>query len=189
LRVSRQLDDTDQDSGSLRITGVTRGQFATQSITGVLSIGVESNLMEDLETNQAVRIRRLREVAASVRAAILSARDSFPPYLRRKFSAFPKGCCGHTSVLLALYLQDIGLTDVSYVFGGRRGFNVEDAHAWVEVGDVIVDITADQFSDNPNPLVITEERSWHAKFYGDNAFSMCRVQSLGDLAGDRQRFL
>jgi len=120
----------------------------------------------------------LRELAASFRAAILSARDDFPPYLKRKFSAFPKDCCGHASVLLALYLSDSGFADVRYVYNGRRGLSIDDSHAWVEVGRIIVDITADQFADNPSPVIATEERSWHSGFYGEQH----RLEILGDFA-------
>jgi hypothetical protein len=100
--------------------------------------------------------------------------------LKRKFSAFPKDCCGHASVLLALYLRDEGFADVRYVYNGRRS---PDSHAWVEVGGIIVDITADQFTDNPNAVIVTEERSWHSRFSGEQR----RSEILGGFADEAKQ--
>jgi len=121
--------------------------------------------------NQAAKLSKLRQLAEALRAAILSARADFPRYLRRKFAAFPKSCCGHASILLALYLRENGFTDVQYVYNGSRGLKIDDSHAWLEVDGIVVDITADQFPDNANTVIVTEDHSWHSRFYGQQRSS------------------
>jgi hypothetical protein len=72
---------------------------------------------------------------------------------------FPRGSCGDASELLGQYLQDSGLGTWDY----RLGFEPEsmNSHAWVEQGQVLADITADQFPDVSDPVVVTADRSWH----------------------------
>jgi hypothetical protein len=36
-----------------------------------------------------------------------------------------------------------------------------NSHAWVEQGQVLADITADQFTDVPDRVIVTADRSWH----------------------------
>lgn len=72
---------------------------------------------------------------------------------------FPNGSCGDTSELLGQYLSDSGLGVWSY----RNGTQLDPffSHAWVERDGLIVDITADQFPDMPEPVPLTTDRSWH----------------------------
>ena len=123
-------------------------------------------MAEPKPDEETAEILQLRELAALVRTAILVARDRFPHPLKQKFSAFPKNCCGHASVLLVLYLKDLGVKRVYRVFNGKHIQDVKKSHAWVEVGEIIVDITADQFPDNP-PVIVTDNRKWHACFDGE----------------------
>lgn len=60
------------------------------------------------------------------------------------FQNFPNGCCTYTSDLLADYLYENGVI-VKYITHGET--NQEHySHCWVVIeGDIIVDITADQF--------------------------------------------
>ena len=64
---------------------------------------------------------------------------------------FPKGCCGEISSLLAKYLFENGIN--SYEISGTfRSENPEEtqSHAWLMLeGNTIVDITGDQFKNNP----------------------------------------
>jgi hypothetical protein len=38
------------------------------------------------------------------------------------------------------------------------------SHAWLECDGLIADITADQFEDVDEPVIVTRDRSWHAQF-------------------------
>jgi hypothetical protein len=73
---------------------------------------------------------------------------------------FPRGACGEASQLLATYLRDNGCPGFQYFWGIRRG----KSHAWIERDGLIVDITADQFKDQPCSVIVTKDRKWHSKF-------------------------
>jgi hypothetical protein len=115
----------------------------------------------------SVRIACLHQLASAFRKAIEEAKHDFPDYLKRKFASFPEQTCGHASTLLALYLMERGFNEVQQVFNGCRGKNCDESHAWLEVGGLIVDITADQFSDRIEPVVVTRDHTWHSEFYGE----------------------
>ena len=72
---------------------------------------------------------------------------------------FPKGSCGDASELLGQYLSDSGLG----TWGYRSGMQLDPvfSHAWVERDGLIVDITADQFPDVSEPVLLTTDRTWH----------------------------
>ena len=75
------------------------------------------------------------------------------------FSHFPRGCCGDTSDLLSKYLMSNGIK-AFYVSGTDRG----QTHAWLEYNDYIIDITADQFPDISEKVLVTNNRQWHLRF-------------------------
>lgn len=78
---------------------------------------------------------------------------------------FPTDHCKAASHAFASYLIDelhYLKSDISYVWG-KRG---SETHGWLQCGDLFVDLTADQFSDNQNPVFIisAESSEWHATF-------------------------
>jgi hypothetical protein len=76
---------------------------------------------------------------------------------------FPKGSCGDTCELLGQFLADSGLGDWQYCSGQRdEPFHT---HAWLEQDGLILDITADQFPDVDEPVLLTQDPSWHARFH------------------------
>ncbi|NFL88076.1 hypothetical protein FDB24_16380 [Clostridium botulinum] len=75
------------------------------------------------------------------------------------FHEFPKGCCGDTSELLSKYLMENGIV-VEYVNGVH---NIQ-WHAWIEYRGYVIDVTADQFPDISDKVVITTDKQWHSKF-------------------------
>jgi len=74
------------------------------------------------------------------------------------FKDFPFGQCGATSDMLAQYYIDNGITDVFYVNGiyYSERFEIGISHAWLQVSGKIVDITGDQFKEQPYPLAFDE---------------------------------
>ena len=72
---------------------------------------------------------------------------------------FPKGSCGDASEMLGQYLSDSDLGTWSYRSGTQS--DLFATHAWVERNDMIVDITADQFADISEPVIVTADRTWH----------------------------
>ncbi|GFO53188.1 hypothetical protein GMSM_01950 [Geomonas sp. Red276] len=75
---------------------------------------------------------------------------------------FPRGSCADASLLLAKHLQEKGWGAAFLVVGERRG----QRHAWLGLLDVIIDITADQFEDQPCTVIVSTESSWHSTFNG-----------------------
>lgn len=76
------------------------------------------------------------------------------------FHNFPLGTCGEISDILANYLQSRGIQEIEYVCGmlpdGRT-------HAWLEVAGYVVDITADQFPDLSQSVIVINASPWHEK--------------------------
>lgn len=99
-------------------------------------------------------LEQIHDAATRFRAAIENL-NSLPLTME----AFPRGACGDASELLGQYLQDSGLGTWMYVMGfrSRDGWT----HAWLEAGGVITDITADQFDDFTEAVIVTDDRTWH----------------------------
>ena len=76
------------------------------------------------------------------------------------FNGFPRGTCGDISDILAEYLYSIGFSNITYVCGERNG----GSHAWLEISGLAIDITADQFDDVNEPVLIQNPKIWHGQF-------------------------
>lgn len=88
-------------------------------------------------------------------------------------SSFPAGSCSDVCLLLGAYLADNGLLGFEYV-SGERGSKIDNtwtSHVWLASGDLIVDITADQFSDGPCKVIVSQGSEWHKKFEVDHISS------------------
>ncbi|MCO7188529.1 MULTISPECIES: hypothetical protein [unclassified Pseudoalteromonas] len=80
---------------------------------------------------------------------------------------FPHGQCLNSSQMLATYLKDKGIEDVSVISGTIGNM---DSHAWVTVKDLIVDITADQFEDYAYPKAfVATESNLHSAYSSEPA--------------------
>ena len=90
-------------------------------------------------------------LAVQFRDAIDAARDAGEFKGDFSFNSFPRGCCGDASDLLAQFLLENGIKTY-YVCGTYRNgsFDGIQSHAWLKTeNNVIVDITGDQFKNNP----------------------------------------
>jgi hypothetical protein len=100
----------------------------------------------------------IREAAILFRRAILRCPRTDLPTLKD----FPRGSCGDTSILLGEYLYSRSLGLWEYAAGSRmRDLH---SHAWIEHGGLIVDITADQFEEIEEPVIVTRDPGWHRQF-------------------------
>lgn len=90
------------------------------------------------------------------------------PVLLAPMNEFPHGCCGVTSRALTVYLCSMGV-HAKFVSGVRPG----ESHAWVEVGQYILDITADQFDEIAEAVIVRKksECAIHAAFRVDTIHS------------------
>jgi hypothetical protein len=103
---------------------------------------------------------KIRALSAKFREAIVrSDKDKLPVTLYN----FPEGACGDASILLGEYLHSMGCGSFQYVVGWRN----EQSHAWIEVEDLIIDITSDQFPEKEEPVIVTTDKSWHNQFVED----------------------
>jgi hypothetical protein len=100
---------------------------------------------------------RLRELAGAFRDAIERA-DRYR--LSVTLHNFPQGSCGEASMLLGTFLKNHGMGVFRYVCGRREGHS----HSWIEADGVIVDITADQFPEISERLIVTRCSPWHGSF-------------------------
>lgn len=73
---------------------------------------------------------------------------------------FPAGACGDVVLLLGHYLKAQRLNAFDYVLGERDGHS----HAWLQQGMLVVDITADQFAEVDESIIVTIESVWHSAF-------------------------
>lgn len=95
---------------------------------------------------------RLEELVSDFRKAIERAKDNCEP--GEFFRKFPTGQCGNTSDMLAQYLIDNGFSPIIYANGTYYGEEWDDrqAHTWLIVDGLLIDITGDQFKYHDAPL-------------------------------------
>jgi len=104
-------------------------------------------------------MNEIRQAASRFRELIIiTQRDSLPISLQN----FPHGACGDTTLLLGHYLTELGFDEFRYYLGSRDG----RSHAWLQSGNIIVDISADQFEDFDDPVFVSNKSGWHESFNG-----------------------
>jgi hypothetical protein len=108
-------------------------------------------------------ISRLLEIARQFRTVI-----EHIPVERRPIGMqqFPRGACGDASLLLGAYLADLGIEGFQYICGERGSMSDDSwtSHAWLQLGECVIDITADQFADAPAGVIVSESSEWHRQF-------------------------
>jgi len=76
---------------------------------------------------------------------------------------FPRGWCSDASQVCGAILSDHGHTDFVCV-NGARGEDRSQSHSWLSGYGLIIDLTAGQFDDAPEGVVIFRNTSWHQQF-------------------------
>jgi hypothetical protein len=111
---------------------------------------------------------KIRELAERFREAIIRCNRAELPV---SLTDFPIGSCADASMLLGTYFKDNGIEGFNLVKGKRGEGSSLETHYWLEKSNVLVDISADQFEDVNEPVVIDEPDS---KWYG--AFDKATLQ-------------
>ena len=106
---------------------------------------------------------KIELIAINIRYAIeKTLRERLPI----TFHDFPFGACGDTALILGRHLKDLGYGGFKYVLACRG--DKEDgswcSHVWLERQGLIVDITADQFSDFSHKVFVGMGSSFHSTF-------------------------
>lgn len=81
---------------------------------------------------------------------------------------FPHDCCLPASQLLAQYLvTELRMPMVTFVRGEREHPEQTDrwqSHMWLRTLDYFIDITADQYPEVQDPVMVMADSEWHATF-------------------------
>lgn len=109
--------------------------------------------------NDVQRAARISCLAKRFRQGIIACGAELAGFTG--LSTFPVHSCQDSSILLGEYLRDNGQGEWRSVFAG------DDRHVWLEQGRIIVDITADQFPDVTDEVIVTTDRGWHRQFSPD----------------------
>ncbi len=106
-------------------------------------------------------IEKLAEAAAQFRRAI---ERTDPAKLPIGLRTFPVGACGDATLLLGAHLKSLGFGSFEYVLGRRGEGEDRHSHAWLRQGDILIDITADQFQEIEAPVIVATTSDWHGTF-------------------------
>ena len=111
------------------------------------------------------KLELLTGLAESLRKVLETVNKNALPIT---FKNFPAGSCGTTCLIFIKYLISKGFVaeEIYKVAGWKNG----KSHAWLEIEDYIIDITADQFPGK-NPIIITNSnKNWHQSFSVDQKY-------------------
>jgi hypothetical protein len=118
----------------------------------LVSEATRNFLLNQLAPNKITSsLTELKSGAAKFRLAIERCERR---RLVRTFQDFPTGSCGDAALLLRAFLQEQGLGTFAYILGWRETDRGWGSHAWLEAAGVIVDITADQFPEIDEKVIV-----------------------------------
>lgn len=121
----------------------------------------------------------IRVFTMRFRNAIFACASEAIPLL----SGFPRNRCDHASRLLSLFLTDRRLGRFDEITGVHR---TGERHVWLQNQDLIVDITADQFSEVSEKIIVTTKSPWHEMLAVESTqvWSKIRSRQWRELYGD-----
>jgi hypothetical protein len=95
-----------------------------------------------------------------------------------RLSQFPMASCQATSTILGIYLFNKNIQEIKLVHGSRK--NNHESHVWLVRGELIIDITADQFrGEGQSNVVVTSNSPWHNKNWKRGA--ILPIENYADL--------
>ena len=111
-------------------------------------------------------IQEISSIIVPFRKAIVNALLNREFSRKDRMSNFPYGCCDDSCDLLGYYLYDQFQINTKQINGVYRDSIPEEItnHAWLLLDDIIIDITADQFSsliENNNGVYVGVENEFY----------------------------
>lgn len=144
--------------------------------------------------------KELYQIASRFRTAIELARDAgeFTPkrFARERMNQFPFDCCDDTADLFTHYLyHNYGIDSIRI-----DGEYIDEAnglcgHSWQETEGWIVDLTGDQFENDPSvpikadAVYVGKMDSFHSQFKISQKVHSCGIECLGERSHDRMYHL
>jgi hypothetical protein len=103
----------------------------------------------------------LQDIASDFRRKLDAADKSILP---EPFRDFPRGSCEPAAETLGIYIRETLGIECALTSAGIPNREL-GTHAWLEYGNLIIDVTADQFDQfGKPPILVTTDRSWHCLF-------------------------
>jgi len=126
-----------------------------------LQTAAEPNVMQPVEI---MNIEEILKASIRFREAIEKCQNS----LGLGFGKFPKGSCGDATPLLGTYLIELNLGTFMYALGNLGSHKKGNwcSHAWLQSGSIVVDITADQFPEVSEKVIVSSNSKWHKSLKG-----------------------
>ena len=116
---------------------------------------------------QGKSLGELRNEAVRFREAL----ESIPPAKRPiALTEFPGGACGDATLLLGTYFIEIGEVPFDYMLGDTTEDHLDpswSSHAWMQRGNLVIDISADQFPHIDEKVIVTLDSVWHRSLNGE----------------------
>lgn len=113
------------------------------------------------------------EYLSDIRTIVDDFRFALEKCERRSLSIglqdFPAGACGDVSLILGHFLLENGFQGFDYVLGELLHDTSEvqlQSHAWLQFDSIVVDITADQFNDVDEKVIVRYNSKWHERWNG-----------------------
>lgn len=91
------------------------------------------------------------------------------------FSIFPTECCTWASIFIGNFLiEEYGLCP-QRVYSALHPSPPASKHEWTLLDNIIIDITADQFEDSSDSVIVKKESTWHGKLEGSEVCDYSKV--------------
>lgn len=152
-----------------------------------------------VKDNQKMTKKKLTELSTQFREAIEKARDSgefapSKPYMSERMNSFPHDCCDDTADLLTHYLYHEYGIDSIRVDGSYydERLQCEGGHSWQITEGWVIDLTGDQFDNNPaiqikipEKVFVGKKGAFHRQFKENRREHSCGIECLGHGSWDR----
>ena len=110
-------------------------------------------------SNESNNIAKLRMVVTQADLVFKKYRE-IEPHL----STYPEGMCRLASDILGIVLKKVSYSNIQIVYQGTNKNG--QSHSWIELDDIIIDITCYQYREQWGEFYIGDITNWHRQFVG-----------------------